>query len=655
MRKNLLAISAISLFFQANAQYLTTVSNNAKVNVRKSAYIHNGGGLKTIGSGQIENRGSINIVGNNSSEVRTFETNGTTPKPYSSTDINFVNKINELDNYDQWENFSADKTKHYTYGQLKISGIEQNKITAYVNQEYRSRKHGAFQQIALPFFEKELNTLSDELGVTLGVGRWDQKGVLYWDNRNVRFNSIASTNTKLGTDAIPPYSYYIIGMKDFTEANLLNKKNTSNQLYFRGVPVSDYGNSLTVTLHNAGAGIDFGIDGKKQNAYREEYRSYIDDHFVKAQGSGNNWEKPGYGKNMYQLGNPFLTNLDLRSLFTKYTDLQGILFEPSGISYSSDTGGGASSYNAVTLAPGGDNFAGPAKKWLIVRPGQTFTLKFTTNVNYTLNLSELKTFSYNETRALGGKTANKSGSTFKQLSIIGLDKDNNEVASLYYVLSDKTVTGSSKDAMTQVGDLSEGKFALYEEDPDGNLNKEIKMLYINEANEEDYYGKPIVVGKFTPDIRNFKFEISENMVDLGNDSSILSSGESFYFKNADNKIIKISHNMIIPADGNLNKEKYNLYYGSPNINLSTTDTNNDILSRTYIYSKAQDSFVRFSKNWKSASIEIYDASGRLIFADKNIKANEDYAIKLDKKYAGVFFVKVISDKGELFQSKLLIK
>ena len=117
MRKNLLAISAISLFFQANAQYLTTVSNNAKVNVRKSAYIHNGGGLKTIGSGQIENRGSINIVGQTTSKVSTLETDGS-DKSYGSdniSDINIVNRINEPGNYAQWNKLN--ETPIYTYGQ----------------------------------------------------------------------------------------------------------------------------------------------------------------------------------------------------------------------------------------------------------------------------------------------------------------------------------------------------------------------------------------------------------------------------------------------------------------------------------------------------------------------------------------------------------
>ena len=58
------------------------------------------------------------------------------------------------------------------------------------------------------------------------------------------------------------------------------------------------------------------------------------------------------------------------------------------------------------------------------------------------------------------------------------------------------------------------------------------MLYINEANESDFYGKAAVLGKYNPEIKNFKFEISENTVKLNDNEKVLSSGESFYFKNA---------------------------------------------------------------------------------------------------------------------------
>ena len=657
MRKNLLAISAISLFFQANAQYLTTVSNNAKVNVRKSAYIHNGGGLKTIGSGQIENRGSINIVGQTSSKVSTLETDGS-DKSYGSdniSDINIVNRINEPGNYAQWNKLN--ETPIYTYGQLKITGIPQANIKAFVSQEYRAPKHGAYQQIAFPFIDKEIRFMQSELGTgSINNTRGGQREVLYWDNKKVRFNSLPNLQTKLGTTTIPPHSYYALGTKDIP-GDLIVKKGTNTQLVFRGIPVSAEGDVI-VSLVDAGKDIDFGNQGQLFNYYQERYNSYLDDAFVRS--TGVSWENPHFGRNIYQIGNPFLMNLDLRKLKPNDQEIYGIKLEPRDVKHTSQGGGSQSgtktgSIKFLVFSKNG-TLVGDTE-YTIVRPGQTFVLKLKKNkAGNSLNLADLRTFSYNEDVALGGRSSYSSGSTVKQLAIIGLDKDNQEIGRTYYVLSDDTVSGTSDNATTQVGDISGARFGIFEEDPiKGGYDKNnIKMLYINEANESDFYGKAAVLGKYNPEIKNFKFEISENTVKLNDNEKVLSSGESFYFKNAKKNVIQIAHNMVIPADGNAT-QVYGLYYGNPT-ELETSETT-DVLSKTYIaYNLEKDNYIiRFSKNWKSANIEIYDALGRLVSSDKNIKASEDYTINLNKKYAGVFFVKVISDKGELFQSKLLIK
>ena len=140
--------------------------------------------------------------------------------------------------------------------------------------------------------------------------RGGQREVLYWDNKKVRFNSLPNLQTKLGTTTIPPHSYYALGTKDIP-GDLIVKKGTNTQLVFRGIPVSAEGDVI-VSLVDAGKDIDFGNQGQLFNYYQERYNSYLDDAFVRS--TGVSWENPHFGRNIYQIGNPFLMNLDLRKL-----------------------------------------------------------------------------------------------------------------------------------------------------------------------------------------------------------------------------------------------------------------------------------------------------------------------------------------------------
>ncbi|WP_042722900.1 T9SS type A sorting domain-containing protein, partial [Flavobacterium sp. B17] len=108
---------------------------------------------------------------------------------------------------------------------------------------------------------------------------------------------------------------------------------------------------------------------------------------------------------------------------------------------------------------------------------------------------------------------------------------------------------------------------------------------------------------------------------------------------------------ITPVTGN----EYDLYYGEPsNIVLSATDTAIAAVRTLVIYNPAIENYiVRFDPNWKKADIEVYDMSGKLVISKKGVDTSRDFIIELDDKIKNAYVVKVVSDKGEIVNAKIL--
>src|SRR5690606_36215399 len=91
-----------------------------------------------------------------------------------------------------------------TYGQLYISGLSQGSVSAVVDKEYRTAKHGTYQQIALPFYNKQLSSLSGtgigSFGKTFSNVRYSKNEILTWSNatavsENLNVSSLTPKNT----------------------------------------------------------------------------------------------------------------------------------------------------------------------------------------------------------------------------------------------------------------------------------------------------------------------------------------------------------------------------------------------------------------------------------------------------------------------------
>jgi hypothetical protein len=654
MRKSLFAIGLLAAINSVQAQnVLVHVDDAATTYVSKGTLVYSGGGLQMKGSGIVENHGNFMVDGTSTDSFKTIDASNVN-KTEANGGGNFVNKLNEPTAYATYNTNSSSATPAYTYGQLFISGIPQTNITGIVDQEYRAVNHGTYQQIGLPFYDKTASTLSAELGKTFTNTRYSKNEILAYSNPTVVSMNVDIT-TKLGV-ANPGTAYYMLGGLG------LDVSNTTRTL--KGRPLTDIG--TTVTLQNAGNGINFGAGGSATNMYNEKYYTYLQDGFHIGSG-GTAWQG-NYGRNIYQFSNPFLTNIDLSQIAVNegatvgdginLTKIQGVRLEVSGVQTASSTGGsggtGSSSYKFITYpsgVPTGD------VDYTVVRPMGTFVIKLLDNTSAdTFNFANLRRFNYYSRAASTNYSvaANKNSSgTVKQLGVIGLDANGNEVARTYYVVYPNGTTGHSTNALTQVTLSSGDILGTFEEDVNGGYDNNYTgqyWLYINEANEFNFKGKNIKLVNYDLNkIKSYKFEIRENAQLVANGTHALSTGIGFYYKAANGTLQQAVQGGVT----SVTNAEYDLYYGEPNVVLATTETKSP--SRTVvIYNPAITNYiVRFDPNWKKADIEVYDMSGKLVISKKAVETTRDFVIELDQQIKNSYVVKIVSDKGDIVNTKIL--
>lgn len=657
MRKSLFAIGLLAISYSVQAQILCHVDTNANMYVSEGTLVYSGGGVQTKGSGLLEVHGNVMIEGTGADAFRTLDATGTGSKTDGG---NIVLKLNTPASYTT-----------STYGQLYINGLSQSNITGIVSKEYRTAKHGDgnfYQQIALPFNNKVLSSLSGELNKTFTDARYSKNEILTWDNPTVVSNTLTTASATQ-----VPYGYYMLGSNN-NNLDLSTPPGGANAVYtVNGQPFS---NLATANLQNAGNGVNFGVNGTATNAYNEKYYTYLYDQFEE---TASPWAG-NYGKNIYQFGNPFLTNLDLSAIGYVETTPNGITdgnainniwavqYYPGSVQYtnagSSFTDPLIMTYDETTHIPVGD------VNNLMVKPMGVFIMKLRDNTPQTLNFNTLRRFSniarpantdynVNAKKAFGGT----AGNTIKQLGVIGLDANGKELGRTYYVVSAHATTGHQTSTATTVqAAAGDNLLVTYEEKLTGGIDPNYSSnysLYINEANEKDFLGKEIVLNSFdyqepnhVQKIVSYKFEVRENAEMVPAGTHQLSSGTGFYYKSANGSVEEIKQGQTIPVSS----KTYSLYYGTPDKgSLATKENNTLALSRTMVvYNPAVSNYiVRFDKNWKKADIEVYDMSGKLIISKKAVDTSKDFVIELDGSVKSSYVVKVVSDKGVVVNTKIL--
>ncbi|GGG66796.1 hypothetical protein [Epilithonimonas arachidiradicis] len=655
MIRKLFIIKLILFNSIAFSQVLTYVGNSALVTIQSQTLVYNGGGLQTAGSAVVNNSGNIMINGVATDVLNVASTSSVNLRLASTTD----------------------------YGQLYITGVPQANITGKVNKEYTSdflNGTTGRQQIALPFYNFTIPELVTAFGAgNLNVtnttnnssGRFNLSSAFWWNNARARFDQIAYSGTAYDAAGNPsatfinPMTYYIMPRR--RDDGTYMWVPTTDKKTFTGTPASDVIgggiNNIQMTLAGAYTG-GFGINGNGTNYFGEKYYSYIDDPF---RSKTPNWSSD-YGLNLYQMANPFLTNIDLKFIGANETgnatdgnnisNIVGVAYYGNNqINWDIRQG---STYGTaiVALATSGVFQSGDiTANRLIIKPMGAFMVKLNNNTSQTLNLSRTRRFKF-ASRADGldySVTAAKSNYTakegipadkiVKQVAVVMYDLDGAELDRTYYAVSPTSVTGHTNDGGTQ--SFVEGK-KIYtkEEQPNGGEDYNYyDQLYINEANQIDFKSKEIPLFiQYTEQPYQLKFELYEagERVEEG-----LSDG-SFYLKNNNGQFVKIVDGESLSMNGN---QQLGLYYELPEgATLGTGNFNN---SQTVIAKKDAQWTVRFAKNWNKATVEVYSAAGQLLNSKSQISTSTDYTIPLNYQAKSIFVVKAISDKGEVVIKKIV--
>ena len=668
MKKSLLTIGILATGLSVQAQtVLLHVDDTAKMYVSNGALVYNGGGVQTKGNGNIDLHGNMMVVGSNATDV--FRTIDASSNP-KTTGANVILRLNAP---------SQATYANSTYGQLYITNLAQDKITGIVDKEYKAVNQGSFQQMAFPFANKTVQTIANDLGKGGAnfTGNRSTSSLAYWDNAKTVMrivNPATSTDPGNSTVLYGPTTYFAVGTSGWnpTPAN-------SDVLTLKGVPYSDaVASTNSVNLTNGGLGVNYGSTGGNLNVFGERYYSYINDPF------DTSWTT-NYGKELYQYGNPFLTNVDLSWIGADVDEpgttdgnrlpIKGIRFSQEGVNYSTSGGTTTTTNRTVTFSRNTSGSTIPAGdvNSLVIKPLGVVYIKLdptlittysSANLNRLLNFNTTRRFA-TAARAAGSYSVtaakNSPSPTLKQLGVIALDSQDNEISRTYYVVRDNATTGYSSVATLQanLGYNSNnvpinGPIYTNEEYITGGVDPTYASqynLYINEANEANFLHKKIPLTLNSPEISKLKFEIREDAALIPANQSALSAGESFWIKiNGVN--VMLSQNQVISA-GSVTQA--GLYYGEPQSEnvLGTSDLTKK--SGTIVtYEKSSDNFVViFDKNWKNADITIFDMSGKLINSEKRVNTTSNHTLSIPKQLNNGYLITIKADNGQVYNTKVM--
>ncbi len=645
MIKKLFILESIFFCVVVSSQVLTYVGNSALVTVQSQTLFYNGGGLQTSGNAVVNNSGNVMINGSSSDLLSIASTSNFNIRLASITD----------------------------YGQLYVSGITQSNITGKVNKEYTADYDNGItgrQQTGLPFYNFTYADLkaafgNGNLNLTDGSnttsGRFNPSSIFKWNNAKARFDQIVGG---LDTDVIgTPLTYYIIPRRRADNTYFWSP--STEKKTFTGIPVSDATTSNVVfSLSGAYAG-SFGTNGNASNYFGEKYYSYLDDPF---RSKSPNWASD-YALNLYQLANPFLTNIDLKFIATNETgnmsdgnlisNLVGIAYY--GSNQIANTFSGTTYGSAIIATVLGGAFQGgdiSANK-LVIKPMGEFMVKLSDNTAQTLDLSKTRRFKgnsradgvdYSVTAAKG--TTDDSGipadKIVKQVAVVMYDLEGNEIDRTYYAVSPSATTVYNPSTTNlQAYAPDDKKIYTKEEKQEGGEDANYSdKLYINEANEISFKSKliPLTIN-YTEQPYQLKFEVYEKGERMPDG---LSNGNSFYLENQEGQYIKIADGDAISMNGSQN---LGLYYEMPEG--GTLGTGNANISQTIIAKKNNNWVVRFAPDWKQASVEVYSVAGQLLNSISRIPTTSDFTIPLNYQSKNVFVVKAVSEKGEVVIKKIV--
>ncbi|WP_313385369.1 T9SS sorting signal type C domain-containing protein [Chishuiella sp.] len=682
MKKNLLALFALSGIFSTTYAQDTYINDAVVVKVNPNTLFYNGGAVAvnttntTATTEKIINEGNIQIEGN-------FSNANTTGK-------NFVNRYISTN----------------SYAQLKINDVGDvtGKIT--IERPNFDATKGEYYDFGLPFQDDNIEDIINNItgsnstfkgdckvNQNCGTNRYNET-LLLWDIHETEYDHVP-----LGSKIIPG-SNYIINTRNGEFRNFLINISSSNKFSTYGKP-----NNKNLILDN----IESGIVNKSEsqfseltwgnwknllNNYNEKYVSYL----------GNNVADTNarYGKNLHRFSNPFTSNLDLSDISIDNSWIKFIIdgvvksptqtFDPTAIKFklnkltsnnsnwNIENGGSNPNITRISVyLQKGTNQSTPYF-WagnpdaLIIKPFEYFEIDYYTMIkarngnsnlvkaNFNISDSQ-KTFENeykyknNTTGVYSRNSANNSnediieskgliaGNDFTQLELSLFNEENSQGDAIYLVNSSFYKTGDNLEES-----FTYNPIFLHEENKDGSIVLESETLF-NQFNSDDYIGKPIKIGfnnltegqEYTINLRFFEKSILNKVKNF-------STGNYYLLDKVKNNVTEINSESKINFIANSKTyDQYELYWKQkPSLN----NINN--INSTFIYTDNNYQFVKFEQSNTTADIDVFDLTGRKILSKNAVTTSSDYQLNLNN-ISSIYVVKITYKNGKTVTKKIIKK
>ncbi|MRI62583.1 T9SS C-terminal target domain-containing protein [Ornithobacterium rhinotracheale] len=639
MKKHLFLIASVFAAFTANAQSPTlTVTSNTNVKVQNGALLYVGGKAKvenyTDTTKKVSNDGKIKI------------TNGLTNG--NSTDgKNFVNEFPATGQY----------------GQLIV--LNEGTNTGSISSGVKFGKSYVFYPLALPYKNITAGDVVKQIWgidgssafVAFQAGRnpkfpnFDpkryQNPLFFWNNDTYTLDQLASGDEigKSGTEA----RYYAVS--DYSSLNGARM----DKISLSGTPINK---AFDVTLNPYHVSDNFA-----ENKWGEVYGSYISDFTMD---KPTQWDKYGlndvkyentgnFGDNIFFLGNPYTSNIDLKELINQssaqssivaliqFTNVNDVNNYNVGVNNGTASNAYGKNMNGATGQGGGD------ANLFVVRPFQTFAVK--TNASVTLKFNDdIKKFDIAKAETPNNMFAKAGNDDFSlvQVGISLFTKDGQETGQKTYVAA-SDIYAKRNEIVTELHNiaLKDDNTGIYtEQDQEEVATRGGGKLYVNGINADTYVGKPV---KLVMQNANGAYIFKANL----NKEAKESANKFFFEDKKTGKVIKIGEDFAYGFTSNgTEKDRFAIYWAAAPKANSVAESAKEATNTTTVFRVGNDFKVKFDKGIRKADVYVYNISGQLVSSAKAVDASTDYVVPVQGN-ATVYIVKVVGDNGSVVTKKII--
>lgn len=704
MKKNLLTLSFLAAAAFAFAQD-TYIGDKAVVKVQPNTLFYHGGNVKlttSTGSGApltevVKNQGNIKVQGQFENTIN------------SANGAEFVNIWTDANNFGQLIINETSTSTGKVAMERSLPNVEQ--IDEYIIAlPFKGKAEDVYKTLT------NLNLSNNIVNPTFSgwcaensacPDRYTQT-LMVWDNSETEYDNVKSDSE------ISPIKRYLLNSRRGSDfRNVVNTIKTNlpqtatQKISFSGVPSNE---DISIELYSGLKGNSQAYENEtfsqwknRINNHLETYDSYLGNQQNSTDGSRS------FGKNIHRLANPFTSNLDLSDIsrtnsWIYFSDVSTNtptvvydnlirfrifkLANDFSITWNSNNGNISTSSNTTTFSAylnsntAGTYFWTGSAEALLVKPYETFFIDYyavnrsgnggtrTIKANVTLG-DKQKTFIK---EYAGATSSNEIPGTYSRnnsnvqallnnesLKATGLVTDFDFTQLELYLSENSSIKGNAAYLLNAnfmtTGNETATKFAdnnifFYEETENGDVVLDAETIS-NSFNSEDYIGKPIRLG-FKNLTSGNEYQVNINLYEYSilNKVNSLNLGRYYILDKLTNKVSEVdaSTQISFVADENVN-DRFEFYWNESPRTLSTEDI---VKNTTYIYKDQAAQYVRFENTNSTATVEIFDITGRSIQKNTNVPTTSDYRLNLTN-VPNIYVVVITYENGKVVTKKTINK